>query len=67
MNMSEVEVYYFVQEKLRTADSNEARRRATLEAIKSRNGIAIMETRLVVDSSQLDHDGFLPDAAPVDA
>ena len=59
--MSEVEVYYFATsgwDKMH-GDNLLSKRPATLEAIKARNGTPLPETRRIVDSSELDGNGFL--------
>jgi hypothetical protein len=57
--MSEVEVYLFVKLDHTAADSVTLRRHATLESIKQRGGEPILETKRVVDTSELDENGYL--------
>jgi len=57
--MSEVGVYYFMGWDQMQGDNLRSKRPATLEAIKLRGGTALPETMRVVDSSELDGNGFL--------
>jgi hypothetical protein len=57
--MSEVEVYLFVKLEHAAGDSVTLRRHATLESIKQRGGEPILETKRVVDTSELDENGYL--------
>jgi hypothetical protein len=57
--MSEVEVYYFTGWDQMQGDTLLSKRPATLEAIKARGGTALPETMRIVDSSELDGNGFL--------
>jgi hypothetical protein len=57
--MSDVEVFYFVKLDMGAADSLSIRRHATLASIKERGGEPILETKRVVDTSELDENGFL--------
>jgi hypothetical protein len=57
--MSEVEVYYFTGWDQMHGDNLLSKRPGTLEAIKARNGTPLPETMRIVDSSELDGNGFL--------
>ena len=57
--MSAVEVYYFAGWNQMQGDNLLSKRPATLEAIKVRDGTPLPATMLVVDSSELDDNGFL--------
>jgi len=57
--MPQVEVYYFTGWDQMQGDNLRSKRPATLEAIKARGGTHLPETRRVVDSSELDDNGFL--------
>ena len=57
--MSDVEVYYFTGWDQMQGDNLRSLRPATLEAIRVRGGTPLPETSRVVDSSELDGDGFL--------
>jgi len=57
--MSDVEVYYFSGWDQMQGDNLLAKRPATLEAIKVRDGTPLPQTRRVVDSGELDNNGFL--------
>jgi hypothetical protein len=57
--MSDVEVYHFVRVAQAADDSVTLRRHATLASIKQRGGEPIIETRRVVDASELDENGIL--------
>ena len=56
--MADAYVYYFAEWKGPFGDNTLCARPATLAAIKGR-GEAIMESQIVVDSSELDEHGFL--------
>jgi hypothetical protein len=56
--MTKVEVYHFVK-LARGGDSPTLRCHATLESIKQRGCEPILETRRIVDSSELDDNGLL--------
>jgi hypothetical protein len=62
--MSQVEVYYFTGWDQMEGDNLPSKRPATMEAIRVRGGTALPETRRVVDSSELDGDGFLKPDQP---
>lgn len=57
--MSAVEVYYFAGWNQMQGDNLLSKGPATLAAIKVRNGTPLPATMLVVDSSELDNNGFL--------
>jgi|HubBroStandDraft_1064217.scaffolds.fasta_scaffold130190_2 hypothetical protein len=57
--MSHVEVYLFTGWHQMQGDNLPSERAATLDAIKARGGTPLPETMQVVDSSELDGDGFL--------
>jgi hypothetical protein len=57
--MAQVEIYLFTGWDQMAGDNLMSKRPATLEAIKARGGTHLPETRRVVDSSELDGDGFL--------
>jgi hypothetical protein len=57
--MSEVEIYYFAGWDQMQGDNLLSKRPATLEAIKVRDGTPLPQTRRVVDSGELDDNGFL--------
>jgi hypothetical protein len=57
--MADVEVYYFVAWDPDAGQNVRSKRPATLEAIKRRKGEPIQDTRSVVDSQQVDGNGFL--------
>jgi len=57
--MSDVEVCYFIGWDQMQGDNLRSNRPATLEAIKVRGGTPLPETRRVVDTSELDDNGFL--------
>lgn len=59
--MAAVEVFHFVKLDHVPADSVTLRRHATLESIKQRGGEPILETKRVVDTSELDENGYLRD------
>lgn len=56
--MSDVSVYYFIRRGLPDGKELHSKRRATLEAIKDW-GIAVMESRRIVDHTEVDGNGFL--------
>ena len=62
--MPDVEVYYFMGWDQMQGDNLRSQRPATLQAIKVRGGTPLPETRRIVDSSELDHDGFLRRVQP---
>ena len=62
--MSEVEVYYFTGWDQMQGDNLLSKRPATLEAIKARGGTALPETMRIVNSSELDGNGFLKHDQP---
>jgi hypothetical protein len=62
--MSDVEVYYFTGWDQMQGDNVLSKRPATLEAIKARGGTHLPETMRIVDSSQLDENGFLKGTQP---
>jgi hypothetical protein len=55
----QVEVYYFTGWDQMQGDNLLSKRPATMEAIKARDGTALPETMQLVDSSELDGNGFL--------
>ena len=57
--MSQVEVYYFTGWDQMHGDNLISKRPATLEAIKARGGTHLPETKQIVDSSEIDGNGFL--------
>jgi hypothetical protein len=57
--MSEVEVYYFTGWDQMQGDNLLSKRPATLRAIRARGGTHLPETKQIVDSSELDGNGFL--------
>jgi hypothetical protein len=63
--MSQVEVYYFTGWDQMKGDNLLSKRPATMEAIKLRGGTALPETRRVVDSKELDFNGFLKPDQPI--
>jgi hypothetical protein len=58
--MSDVDVYFFIDADGRTDGNLVSTRAATLEAIKGR-GEPIMDSQFVVDHTELDGDGFVPE------
>ena len=60
-----VDVYYFTGWDQMEGDNLLSKRPATMEAIKVRGGTALPETRRVVDSSELDSNGFLKPDQPI--
>jgi len=62
--MPDVEVYLFTGWDQMYGDNLRSERPATLEAIKARGGTHLPETRRVVDSSELDDNGFLKPDQP---
>lgn len=52
--MPKVEIYYFMLRDSKAGENRRSPRPATLEAIQRRGGKAILETRRVVDSTDLD-------------
>jgi hypothetical protein len=56
--VSDVSVYYFIRRGLPDGKELHSERRATLEAIKGW-GIAVMESRRIVDHTEVDGNGFL--------
>jgi hypothetical protein len=62
--MSDVEVYYFTGWDQMQGDNLLSKRPATLEAIKARSGTRLPETMRIVDSGQLDENGFLKETQP---
>jgi hypothetical protein len=57
--MSAVEVYYFAGWDQMQGDNLLSKRPATLEAIRVRDGTPLPATMRIVDSSELDDNGFL--------
>ncbi len=57
--MADVEVYYFKGWDQVAGGNLNSRRPATLETIKRVRGEVILETRRMVDSSDIDGNGFL--------
>jgi hypothetical protein len=57
--MPDIEVYYFTGWDQMQGDNLLSKRPATLEAIEARGGTALPQTRRVVDSGDLDGNGFL--------
>jgi hypothetical protein len=62
--MSQVAVYYFTGWDQMEGDNLISKRPATLEAIKARGGTHLPETVQIVDSSELDGNGFLNTPPP---
>ena len=62
--MSAVEVYHFAGWDQMRGDNLLSRRPATLEAIRVRDGTPLPATMRIVDSSDLDDDGFLKPDRP---
>ncbi len=62
--MSDVEVYYFMGWDQMQGDNLRSKRPATRQAIEVRGGTALPETMRIVDSSELDGDGFLKPEQP---
>ena len=56
--MADIYVYYFSVRDRITGKAGSSKRRATLEAIK-RLGEPVMESQLIVDSAEVDANGFL--------
>jgi hypothetical protein len=56
--VSDVSVYYFLRRGLPDGNEVRSKRRATLEAIKGW-GIPVMESRRIVDHTEVDGNGFL--------
>jgi hypothetical protein len=56
--MSDVSVYFFMRRSGPGGKELLSKRRATLETIKDR-GYAVMQSRLVVDHTEVDRNGFL--------
>jgi hypothetical protein len=57
--MADVEVYYFMAWDPDKGQNVRSKRPATMDAIKRRKGEPILDTRSVVDSQQVDGNGFL--------
>ena len=57
--MSAIEVYYFAGCEQMQGDKLLSKRPATLEAIRVRDGTPLPATMRIVDSSELDDNGFL--------
>jgi hypothetical protein len=55
--MTDVHIYYFVRRQLPAGENRLSKRRATIEAIKS-IGKPIMDSQIVVDHTEVDHNGF---------
>jgi len=62
--MSDVEVYYFTGWDQMQGDNLLSKEPATLEAIKARGGTHLPETMRIVDSGELDGNGFLKAPPP---
>jgi hypothetical protein len=62
--MSQVEVYFFTGWDQMHGDNLQSKQPATLDAIKARGGTPLPETMQVVDSSELDGNGFLKPDQP---
>ena len=56
--MTDVYVYYFMRCRGPLGEKSLSKRRATLETIKGR-GVAVMESQIVVDHTEVDDNGFL--------
>jgi hypothetical protein len=68
--MTDMYVYYFMRRRGPANENILSKRRATLEAIKSK-GEAVMESQVVVDHTEVDGNGFLiggvgGDSSPMD-
>lgn len=61
--MTKVAVYRYEISDRRTATPAQAARMATAEAIRREKGSAILESRCLVESSDIDSDGFALDGA----
>ena len=57
--MAEIDVYYFTGWDQMQGDNLLSKRPATLEAIRVRDGTPLPATMRIVDSSELDDNGFL--------